>query len=160
MFNILRAARVNGASHRLFSTTASRNHDLAKLVLIGRLGKDPETRYTSSNKEYLSYVVATTNYPPPPANADGSRESGRTSWHSILCFSPGSFDYLRTLKKGAHVYVEANYELREADQTADPSTPHGQRQIFLRHDSLRLLKNSPKASSDAQSDSLESSDSY
>ncbi len=31
---------------------------MAKLLLIGRLGKDPELRYTKSNKEYVSYVAA------------------------------------------------------------------------------------------------------
>lgn len=31
------------------------------------------------------------------------------------------------------MYVEANYELREADPTAEPESPHAQRQIFLRH---------------------------
>ena len=29
--------------------------------------------------------------------------------------------------------MEANYELREPDPAADPNTPQGQRQIFLRH---------------------------
>lgn len=29
---------------------------MAKLLLIGRLGKDPEVRYTKTEKEYVSYV--------------------------------------------------------------------------------------------------------
>ena len=40
-----------------FSTTPSRSADLAKLVLIGRLGKVPELRYTKNNKEYVQYVL-------------------------------------------------------------------------------------------------------
>lgn len=40
-----------------FSTTATRSSDVAKLILIGRLGKDPELRVTKSEKEYVSYAV-------------------------------------------------------------------------------------------------------
>lgn len=37
------------------------------------------------------------------------------------------------MQKGWLVYVEAAYELREADSTADPDSPAAHRQIFLRH---------------------------
>ena len=35
--------------------------------------------------------------------------------------------------------MEANYELREADPSADPSTHQGQRQVFLRHGMYRVV---------------------
>ncbi|KAH8118533.1 hypothetical protein DFH11DRAFT_680458 [Phellopilus nigrolimitatus] len=159
MFSLLRTARVAGASQRLFSSTAARRHDLAKLVLVGRLGREVETKYTANNKEYISYTVATTNYPPPPANPDGSRPSSRTSWHHIYAFNPSNFNYLRGLGKGSHVYVEANYELREPDSAAEPGSPHGQRQIFLRHETIRLLKGVPRSSPEDESESAESAES-
>jgi single-stranded DNA-binding protein len=62
-----------------------------------------------------------------------ARPESRTTWHHIFSFHPGANNYLRNLQKGSHVYVEANFELREPDHSADPSTPQGQRQIFLRH---------------------------
>lgn len=37
-----------------FSTSAARRSDLAKLTLIGRLGKTPELRTTKSGREYIS----------------------------------------------------------------------------------------------------------
>ncbi|TFY72073.1 hypothetical protein EVG20_g921 [Dentipellis fragilis] len=140
MFAAARSFAATRASTRAFSTTGARSADLAKLILIGRLGKDPEIRTTRTDKEYISYTVATTNYPPPPMNPDGSRPDSKTTWHHILSFNPGANNYLRTLSKGSQVYVEANFELREPDPTADPSTPQGQRQIFLRHENIRVIK--------------------
>lgn len=57
----------------------------------------------------------------------------RTTWHTILAFNPNAASFLKSVTVGSQVYVEANYELREADPNADPDTPAGQRQIFLRH---------------------------
>ncbi|KIJ70438.1 hypothetical protein HYDPIDRAFT_105157 [Hydnomerulius pinastri MD-312] len=140
---MLSAARqaFSGAQRRAFSTTPSRSYDVAKLVLIGRLGKDPEVRTTKSEKEYVSYTVATTNYPPPPPNPDGTRMESATTWHHIVSFNPFQNNYLKSLNKGSQVYVEANFELRDPDPNADPSSPAGQRQIFLRHENIRVLKN-------------------
>jgi hypothetical protein len=90
MFSLL-SRRVSIPIHlraQPFSTTPFRSSDVSKLILVGRLGKDPELRITKSDKEYVSYVafptvttfspiscsytVATTNYPPPPPGPDGS----------------------------------------------------------------------------------------
>jgi len=139
MFSLFRQPRARVL--RAFSTTPSRSTDVSKLILVGRLGKDPEVRMTKGEKEYVSYTVATSNF--PPSGPDGTRLESRTSWHHIVSFNPTSNNYLRNLQKGSHVYVEANYELREADPTADPNTPQGQRQILIRHEHIRLLRGPP-----------------
>jgi len=151
MFSLSSRLATARASSRGFATTSSRSADLAKLILIGRLGKDPELRHTKNNKEYVQYSVATTNYPPPPPNADGSRAEPKTTWHTVLSFNPGVNNYLRLLKRGSQVFVEANFELREPDPNADPDTPQGQRQIFLRHETIRVLK-STKGSNESSGD--------
>ncbi|THH01851.1 hypothetical protein EW026_g909 [Hermanssonia centrifuga] len=152
MFSVARRAVISRGPMRAFSTTSSRAADLAKLTLIGRLGKDPEVKRTKTDKEYVMYTVATTNYPSPPPNADGSRPDSKTTWHTVLSFNPSSNSYLSTLRKGSQVYVEANFELREPDPSADPDTPQGQRQIFLRHETIRVLKPAPLTeSSDKES---------
>lgn len=130
---------------RAFSSSAARSSDVAKLVLVGRLGRDPEVRMTKSEKEYISYTVATTNFPAPPPNPDGTRPESKTTWHNILSFSPYSNNFLRNLQKGSHVYVEANYEVREPDPRAEVGTPQAQRQIHLRHESIRLLRGPPQS---------------
>ena len=64
---------------------------------------------------------------------EGERPTPKTTWHRVFAFQESSKQYLLGLKKGSKVYVEANFELREPDADADPTTPQGQRQIFLRH---------------------------
>ncbi|CDO74288.1 hypothetical protein BN946_scf184663.g9 [Trametes cinnabarina] len=135
------------ASSRAFSTTASRSADMAKLLLIGRLGKDPEVRYTKNDKEYIAYTVATTNTTP---TAEGVQPT--TTWHHVLSFNPASNNYLRTLKRGSLVYAEANFELRQPDPNADPDTPEGQRQLFLRHEHIRVLRSPPKDKEEQDAD--------
>ncbi|KAG7097237.1 hypothetical protein E1B28_004608 [Marasmius oreades] len=141
MFAAIRSAASYRGVTRAFSTT-SRTGDLAKLTLIGRLGKEPEVKRTKNDMEFITYTVATNSYPPP--NEDGERPPARTSWHRVLSFGETSNTYLKKLKKGSLVYVEANYELREPEPEADPSSPMGQRQIFLRHESIRVLS-TPKS---------------
>lgn len=96
------------------------------------------------------YTVATQNYPPIPQDPEAPSmlclicdvafqtnthigEHPAATYHRVLSFSEGPSKYLKNLKKGSKVYVEANYELREPEAGADPSTAQGQRQIFLRH---------------------------
>lgn len=116
--------------------------DLSKLSLIGYLAKDPETRLTKNDKEFVSYTVVTKTT--LPVNPNGERPPPIPTYHRILCFSESPIKFLSTLKKGTRVYVEANFELREPEAGADPATPQGQRQIFLRHEQVRVL-NHPKS---------------
>ncbi|EJT97708.1 hypothetical protein DACRYDRAFT_25057 [Dacryopinax primogenitus] len=135
--NALRTA-VRQQARRMFSTTPSRSTDISKLILVGRLGAEPQVKLTRNEKEYVSYVVATTNYP-GPLGEDGVRPEPTTSWHRVLSFNPNQNEYLKNLQKGSQVYVEANYETREPQADAEPGTPAAQRQIFLRHETLRVL---------------------
>ncbi|KAJ3790713.1 single-strand binding protein family-domain-containing protein [Lentinula aff. detonsa] len=143
MFATIRSAAFTRSAARTFSTSASRA-DVAKLTLVGRLGRDPEVKQTKNDNEYVTYVVATSTFNPGPADANGERPPPRTSWHRVLSFQESSNRYLQTLKKGTLVYVEAGYELREPEPDADPTTPAGQRQIFLRHETIRVLSH-PKS---------------
>ncbi|KAF8271709.1 single-strand binding protein family-domain-containing protein [Lactarius quietus] len=141
--------------NRAFSTTASRSSDVSKLILVGRLGKDPEVRISRTDKEYVSYTVATANFPPPQRGPDGTRAESKTTWHHVLSFNPSANNYLRSLQKGSHVYVEASFELREPDPSADSNSPYGQRQIFLRHENIRLLRGPPHATEENIGENME-----
>jgi len=137
LFQSFRAGRLNTFS-RTFSSSRSAQLDVARLTLVGRLGRDPEVKVTKTDKEYVSYVVGTTNLPGPAV--DGVRPEPSTTWHRILSFNPSSNNYLRTLEKGSLVFVEANYEMRDPQRDAEPGSPEAQRQVFLRHDTIRVLK--------------------
>ncbi|KAH6915184.1 hypothetical protein BKA70DRAFT_568618 [Coprinopsis sp. MPI-PUGE-AT-0042] len=139
MFSALRSSIARPSSLRAFSTTSARQYDVAKLTLIGTLVRDPEARVTKNQKEYVMYTVATQNYPPLPQDPDAPRQKPPATYHRVLSFSEGPSKYLKNLKKGSKVYVEANYELREPEAGADPTTAQGQRQIFLRHEAIRVL---------------------
>ncbi|KAJ7367984.1 hypothetical protein DFH08DRAFT_829997 [Mycena albidolilacea] len=144
MFSAIRTASASRATARAFSTS-TRRHDLAKITLIGNLGRDPEVKTTKNDKEYVSYSVATTSFSAP--NENGERLPN-TTWHRVMSFLPGSNKYLQTLKAGSKVYVEAAYEIREPEPEADPSTPQGQRQIFLRHETIKVISKGKSSESE------------
>jgi hypothetical protein len=63
-----------------------------------------------------------------------------TSWHTVLSFNPTANNYLKTLKRGYQVYVEAAYELRDPEPSADLESAAAQRQILLRHGKLSKVR--------------------
>ncbi|KAJ7122750.1 hypothetical protein C8R44DRAFT_875957 [Mycena epipterygia] len=150
MLGAIRTASASRATIRAFSTSTPRHDSLAKLILIGNLGRDPEVKTTKNDKEYVSYSVATTNRSPPSPEGEYTYS---TTWHRVLSFLPGSNKYLQSIKAGSKVYVEAAYEIREPDEGADPATPQGQRQIFLRHESIKVI--SPPRGREAEGEGRE-----
>jgi len=142
MFSLARQA----FARRAFSTSTVRN-DMAKVVLIGRVGKTPELRTNRNGKEYVSYSVATSNNLP-----DGT---SRTTWHNISSFNSQAQQYLLSVPKGSLVYVEGHFEIREPDLGADPTSPQAQRSIFYRHDYLRLLRRGSSGESDPESNNMD-----
>ena len=84
---------------------------LNKIMLIGKLGKDAETRMTSGNAEVISFSLATDN---SFKNKEGGY-TNETTWHNIVAFNLS--DYFKSrLKKGAKVYVEGRLSKREYEK--------------------------------------------
>ncbi|HRI47670.1 MAG TPA: single-stranded DNA-binding protein [Ignavibacteriaceae bacterium] len=82
---------------------------LNKIQLIGNLGRDAETRFTTnSNTSITSFSVATTH---GYKGKDGNWEN-ETTWHNIIAFSLSDY-YKDVLKKGAKVYVEGRLSKRD-----------------------------------------------
>lgn len=74
---------------------------LNRIMLIGNLGRDAETRFTTNNISVTSFTLATTySY----KGKDGNWQK-ETTWHNIVGFNLSDY-YKENLKKGKKFYVE------------------------------------------------------
>jgi single-strand DNA-binding protein len=80
-----------------------------KVILIGNLGRDPETRFTNSGSSVTSFSVATTEQ---FADKGGTRQE-RTEWHNITVWGKQGEACAQYLKKGSSVYIEGRITYRE-----------------------------------------------
>ena len=81
---------------------------LNKLMLIGNLGKDAETRFTTTNQAVTQFSLATTH---SYKGKDGNWIN-ETTWHNIISWNLP--DFLKdALKKGAKFYVEGRLSKRD-----------------------------------------------
>ena len=83
---------------------------LNKVILIGNLGKDPETRYAPSGDAICNLVVATTET--WKDKATGERKEA-TEWHRVIFFGKLAEIAAQYLKKGAQVYIEGRLQTRK-----------------------------------------------
>lgn len=81
---------------------------LNKIMLIGNLGRDVETRFTTGNVSISSFSMATTN---SYKGKDGNWVN-ETTWHNVTVFNLSDF-MKEQLKKGKKVYVEGRLTKRE-----------------------------------------------
>ncbi len=84
---------------------------LNKVILIGRLGADPEMRYTADGTPVATFSIATTE---TWKNKDGTRAE-QTEWHRIVSWRKLGEIAGEYLKKGKLVYVEGRIQSREFD---------------------------------------------
>jgi single-strand DNA-binding protein len=82
-----------------------------KVILVGRLGRDPETRYTSSGQAVCNFTMATDE---TFKDRSGERQK-RTEWHRIVLWSKLAEISQQYLKKGTLVYIEGRLQTRQWD---------------------------------------------
>jgi single-strand DNA-binding protein len=82
-----------------------------KVILVGRLGKDPETRYTSSGQAVCNFSVATDETYKDRA---GERQK-RTEWHKIVVWGKQAEIAQQYLRKGSLLYLEGRIQTRQWD---------------------------------------------
>jgi single-strand DNA-binding protein len=82
---------------------------LNRIQLIGRVGRDPETRYTSTQTAVASFSLAT---------SERVKEEERTEWHQVSVFGKTAELVDRYVKKGALVYLEGRLQSREYQDKA------------------------------------------
>lgn len=82
-----------------------------KVILIGRLGKDPEMRFTSSGKAVTNFSMATSE---SWKDAAGERQE-KTEWHRVQIWGPLAEIAAKYLSKGKQVYIEGRLQSRSWD---------------------------------------------
>ena len=83
-----------------------------KVILVGRLGKDPELKYTASGTPFCRFSMATDDV----WNDKGTGErQERTEWHNIVAWDRLAEICNQYLTKGKLVYIEGSLQTREWD---------------------------------------------
>jgi single-strand DNA-binding protein len=85
-----------------------------KVILVGRLGQNPETRYTPGGSAVCNFSVATSE---SWIDKSGQKQE-RTEWHRIVAWGKLAELCQQYLSKGRQVYVEGKLQTRQwQDQT-------------------------------------------
>ena len=79
-----------------------------KIVLVGHLGADPESRFTPSGVAVSTFNMATTE---SWKNKEGEYED-RTEWHRIVLYGKAAETASEYMKKGQLAYVEGRIRTR------------------------------------------------
>jgi len=83
-----------------------------KVILVGRLGRDPELKYTASGTPFCRFSMATDD----SWNDKGTGErQERTEWHNIVAWDRLAEICNQYLTKGKLIYIEGSLQTREWD---------------------------------------------
>lgn len=88
---------------------------LNKTMLIGRLGRDPEVKYTSGGKAVATFSIATDE----SYKNDKGEKQKRTEWHRIVLWEKSAEIAGKYLKKGALIFVEGRIQSREWEKDGE-----------------------------------------
>ena len=79
-----------------------------KVILVGRLGKDPEVKYTQGGTPVAKFTVATNEV---WKDQNGEKQE-RTEWHNIVAWTKLAEICGQYLNKGSRVYIEGRIQTR------------------------------------------------
>jgi single-strand DNA-binding protein len=85
---------------------------LNRVVIVGRLGRDPESRFTNSGDAVTNFSVATTER---WKNKDGEQQE-KTEWHRVTMFGKVAEIAAQYLKKGSECLVEGKLQTRKYEK--------------------------------------------
>jgi single-strand DNA-binding protein len=81
-----------------------------KVIIVGNLGSDPETRYTADGKAITNCTIATSE---SWKDKNTGQQQERTEWHRACFFNKLAEIAGQYLKKGSKVYVEGSLRTRK-----------------------------------------------
>ncbi|EPY51506.1 single-stranded DNA binding protein Rim1 [Schizosaccharomyces cryophilus OY26] len=113
---------------RSFSFSPARLRDVQRLTFTGNLVRDAERLQSQRGNPYMKYTVASNNGKDVPA-----------TFRTVFFFDDREFDRMEAiLKKGNHIFVEANTVYRKAP-SGDSSNPTPL-SLSLQHLNVHILK--------------------
>lgn len=74
------------------------------VIVDGRLGRDPDTKFTGSGKQVTNFSIAVD---------DGYGEKKVTTWLNIVAWNKTAEAVQKYVKKGSHVLIEGRIQVRE-----------------------------------------------
>ena len=115
--------------------------DLNKVMLIGRVGKDPEIKTTVGEKMVASFSLATSN----------NGRDKKTTWHNITAWEKIAETVSKYVSKGSLLYIEGRIQNRSY------KTQSGETKYItdVVASSLILLESKPRAPQEKQDDFLQ-----
>lgn len=91
-----------------------------KVILIGRLGRDPELKYTAGGSAYCRFSIATDD---SWTDRNTGERQERTEWHSVVAWEKLAEICGQYLTKGRQVYIEGSIQSRQwEDQDGNKRT--------------------------------------
>lgn len=117
-----------------------------KVILIGNLGKDPETRYLPSGGAVTNITVATSE---SWTDKQSAQKQERTEWHRVVYFNRLAEIAGEYLKKGSKVYVEGSLRTRKWQ---DPQSGQDRYSTEIVGSDLQMLDSRGAAGSTAGAD--------
>src|SRR5687768_4706373 len=81
-----------------------------KVILVGNLGKDPETRYMPSGSAVTNLTLATSE---SWKDKQSGEQQERTEWHAVAMFGRLAEIAAEYLRKGSQVYIEGKLRTRK-----------------------------------------------
>lgn len=84
-----------------------------KVIIVGNLGRDPETRYTASGSAITNITVATSE---SWKDKNTGQKEERTEWHRVVFFNKIAEIAAQYLRKGSKVYIEGSLRTSSYDK--------------------------------------------
>ncbi len=86
---------------------------LNKVMLIGRLGRDPEIRYSQQGTAVVNFSIATSEQWTDKNTGD---KQEKTEWHRVVSFGKQAEILEKYLSKGSQIYIEGRLQTRNYEK--------------------------------------------
>jgi single-strand DNA-binding protein len=87
-----------------------------KVILLGRVGSDPEVKVSTREEKFAGFSLATSER---FKNKSGEWQE-KTQWHRLVCWDPNIAKTIEQyVKKGTMLYIEGQIETRQYDHNGE-----------------------------------------